>query len=272
MRVEGVGVEQVQRVVENRVADLGDLPGGAHGIAEIGRDPGRHVQHQRPGRQHREHDPGDDSHEARPRRARMTAREPSARCGSAIAPAVRRAAASGARARRRLGGRLRGSRRRTRGLGTPVLISAAVRGHAGIAAAYVSHLTARSAAHRPCASDVATHASRARCAIRDRHFRHTARDEGPGDRGRGCRGSVCGDRSAPAGVREGGARGRCAGAASSPSSRALGEPGRFTAERVDASNAGDRRADRRECRPMRCSTHVIPASTSRSSERRSTPR
>ena len=50
--VEGVGVEQVQRVVEHRVAHPGDLPGGAHGIAEVGGDPARQVQHERPAREH----------------------------------------------------------------------------------------------------------------------------------------------------------------------------------------------------------------------------
>ena len=38
MGIEGVGVEQVQGIVQHRVPHPGDLPSGAHGIAEIGRD------------------------------------------------------------------------------------------------------------------------------------------------------------------------------------------------------------------------------------------
>ena len=60
VRVEGVGVEQVQRVVQHRVPDPRDLPGGAHRVAEVGGDPARHVQHERPARQHRQQDAGED--------------------------------------------------------------------------------------------------------------------------------------------------------------------------------------------------------------------
>ena len=60
MRVEDVGVEQVQRVVQHAVADVGDLPGRAHRIAQVRRDAAGHVQHQRPARQHGERHAYDD--------------------------------------------------------------------------------------------------------------------------------------------------------------------------------------------------------------------
>ena len=78
MRVEGVRVEQVQRVVEHRVPDPRDLPGRAHRVAEIGRDAARQVQHERPGREHREQHAG-RARRARARGRRSTARAPSAR-------------------------------------------------------------------------------------------------------------------------------------------------------------------------------------------------
>ena len=59
MRVEDVGVEQVQRVVQHRVPYPGNLPRGPHGIAEVGRDPAGQMQHQRPGREHSEKHPGE---------------------------------------------------------------------------------------------------------------------------------------------------------------------------------------------------------------------
>ena len=117
--VEGVGVEQVQRVVEHRVPHPGDLPGGAHRVAEVRRDAAGQVQHQRPAREHRQRDPG----ERRPtaaRRVRAWARAPSGRraragrgartCGAAAA------AAPSSRARLGDPDGVRG------GLGTPVLI------------------------------------------------------------------------------------------------------------------------------------------------------
>ena len=54
MGVEGVGVEQVQRVVQHRVPDPRDLPGGAHRVAEVGRDAAGQVQHERPAREDRQ--------------------------------------------------------------------------------------------------------------------------------------------------------------------------------------------------------------------------
>ena len=60
VRIEGVGVEQVQRVVQHRVTDVGDLPGCAHGIAEVGRDAAGQVQHERPAGQHRQRDAGEN--------------------------------------------------------------------------------------------------------------------------------------------------------------------------------------------------------------------
>ena len=126
MRVEDVRVEQVQRVVQHRVPDVGDLPGGAHRIAEVGRDAAGHVQHERPAREHGERDAGDDHPEdllgAQLRRGRP-ARPP--HVGVAGGAAVRVRAGVLAEhgltpVRRRRGARdCGGSGRRTRGAGDP---------------------------------------------------------------------------------------------------------------------------------------------------------
>ena len=58
MRIERVGVEDVQRVVQHRVAYPRHLPGGAYGVPEVGRDPAGQVQHQRPARDHGEQHAG----------------------------------------------------------------------------------------------------------------------------------------------------------------------------------------------------------------------
>ena len=55
MRVERVGVEQVLWLMEHGVSHPCDLPSGSHGVAEIGGDAARQVQHQRPGREHGQH-------------------------------------------------------------------------------------------------------------------------------------------------------------------------------------------------------------------------
>ena len=97
MGVEGVGVEQVQRVVQHRVPDPRDLPGGADRVAEVGRDAAGHVQHQRPGREHRQRD-------ARERHPRELARAPA---GEGAQRAAAPAAAPGARPCARHPGRRR---------------------------------------------------------------------------------------------------------------------------------------------------------------------
>ncbi len=58
--IEGVCVEQVQRLVQHGVADPGDLPGGAHGVAEVRRDAAGQMQHERPRDEHGERDAGED--------------------------------------------------------------------------------------------------------------------------------------------------------------------------------------------------------------------
>ena len=57
--IEGVGVPQVQRVVEHRVTHPGDLPGRPHGVPEVGGDVARQMQDQWPARQHRERHAGE---------------------------------------------------------------------------------------------------------------------------------------------------------------------------------------------------------------------
>ena len=99
MRVEGVRVEEVQRVVEHRVADPGDLPRGAHRVAEIGRDPARQVQHQRPRRHDRQQHARE--HDERDLPAAERGRGRPARGGRA--PPRARPAAGGRRRRRRRG-------------------------------------------------------------------------------------------------------------------------------------------------------------------------
>ena len=52
--VEDVGVEEVERLVQDRVSDPRHLPSSPHRIAEVRRDPARHVKDQRPARHDRE--------------------------------------------------------------------------------------------------------------------------------------------------------------------------------------------------------------------------
>ncbi len=190
VRVEGVGVEDVQRVVEHRVPDPGDLPGGAHRVAEVGGDAAGHVQHERPAREHRQqHARQRDQRDlaAGERRGGRPAGRPRAR-----PPGCRRL---------RLGARHAVGARRARairvacagGWGDRCSWPAGVRGRAD----------RRSIREAP--ADIASHGRRVLVTFRACGLRQTCADEGSrgrsGGRGRGVRR----DRAAPAGVRAGGA-------------------------------------------------------------------
>ena len=104
--VEDVGVEHVQRVVEQAVPDPRDLPRGPDRVAEVGSDAAREMQDQRPGRQHREGDAGerDEDQLARgelaergPSRASRAAPRRGMRRQRAVALIGRRSRGSGAR-------------------------------------------------------------------------------------------------------------------------------------------------------------------------------
>ena len=238
VRVEGVGVEQVQRVVEHRVTDPGDLPGGAHGSPRSGamrldmcRTSGQVVSTASA-------TPGDDTQEpiSRPRIA-------------ATAPSARRArralrAARAACPRRAAAARVRRGRRGSagvRGAGDAGAQRLLVFAAAGIGAAY-------GAACDHCGASAVRRAvvgrSRTDVPVRDRHLRKTAAMKvlvvGAG--GVGAAFAAIAQRRpafeqvvladvAPERVKAVVA--------------ALGEPDRFSAERVDASEPrGARRADR----------------------------
>ena len=96
VRVEGVGVEQVQRAVEHRVPHPRDLPGCADRVAEIGRDAAGHVQDQRPARENREQHAGE--HDERDLTAAQRRRWRPAACAACLS--ARRAGRCGGVSRR----------------------------------------------------------------------------------------------------------------------------------------------------------------------------
>ena len=219
--VEGVGVEQVQRVVQHRVPHPRDLPGGAHRIAQVWGDAAAHVQDQRPawsaapaGCRPRPR--------TRSRANRAAATVPSGVAGSARAR--RRAVAQPREAPADAGARVRGSL-----------------GRAGEAGAHARRCSTPrgSAQHTGAACDTAAHrhvllVTFGGCALRNT-AQHASSRGGRGWR----RGGVRGDRPAPSGLRATWCSPTSRSSARRQRLRALAEPDRFSAERVDASSRSD---------------------------------